>query len=641
MREIRKTICNRDCPDACSIVATIEEGRVTRIRGDKDHPITRGFLCFRTSLFLSTQYSPDRLTTPLLRRNGQFHPVSWDEALDHAADRLTAIRRESGPAAIFHYRSGGSLGLLKHLSDYFFEKFGPVTVKRGDICSGAGDAAQEEDFGEEESHDVFDLLNSKNIILWGKNVFTSSPHMVPILRDAMARGACLVLVDPVFHKTANLCERLVQVRPGGDFALAMAVASIMFERHWIDPAAHIYCDHLDEFHKLATHHPVVDWCREADVSPDTAFDLARRLGEEKPTAILVGWGMGRRINGAGIVRALDALSAVSGNIGVPGGGVSFYYKRRGAFDTSFIKGTKIAPRTICEPLFGPELLRIKDPPVRAVWVTAGNPVAMLPESETTAKALSSREFVVVVDSFMTDTARLAHLVLPTTTLLEADDLMGAYGHHWIGVASPVVPPPAGVKSDLEIIQGLAARVGLSDVTAGDARAWKRRMMEKKLLPHGVTLEALEARPMRNPIPPKILFADRKFPTATGRVNLLTEAPPVEGPSPNYPLFLMSLSTEKAQSSQWSVPLEEFAVAIVHPEVAGGIPDGELCRLESCISSMIVKLRYDPSQRRDVLLMPKGGHLHRGLCANALLRARTTDMGEGAALYDERVRLVPL
>jgi anaerobic selenocysteine-containing dehydrogenase len=215
MIEARKTICNRDCPDACGIVATVEDGRITRIRGDKDHPVTRGFLCYRTSLFLSTQYSPERLTTPLLRQNGEFQPISWEGALDIAADRLVSIRKESGPAAIFHYRSGGSLGLLKFLADYFFEKFGPVTIKRGDICSGGGDAAQELDFGEEESHDLFDLLNSRNILLWGKNVFTSSPHTVPVLMDAKQNGAKLVLIDPVHHKTANLCERFIQPREGG------------------------------------------------------------------------------------------------------------------------------------------------------------------------------------------------------------------------------------------------------------------------------------------------------------------------------------------------------------------------------------------------------------------------------------------
>jgi len=156
--EFRSTTCNRDCPDVCRIRAELHDGRVVRLRGDPSHPLTGHNLCFRTSRFLATQYAPERLTRPLLRKDGALVPVSPDEALDFVAARLLAIRAESGPAAIFHYRSGGSLRLLKSLTDYFFELFGPVTAKRGDICSGAGDYAQEEDFGEEDSHAIEDLL---------------------------------------------------------------------------------------------------------------------------------------------------------------------------------------------------------------------------------------------------------------------------------------------------------------------------------------------------------------------------------------------------------------------------------------------------------------------------------------------------
>lgn len=641
MKELRKTTCNRDCPDACSIVATVEDGRVTRLQGDPDHPITKGFLCYRTSHLLESAYHRERLTTPLYRRNGELHPIGWDQALDIAAERLTSIRSESGPAAIFHYRSGGSLGLLKSLSDFFFEQFGPVTVKRGDICSGAGEAAQQTDFGECDSHDLLDLLNARQILLWGKNVVTSSPHTIPVLRAAKERGAQLVLIDPVHHRTATLCDTFIQPAPGGDFALAMAVARILFEKGWTDPQASSYCDDLDGFRTLANSRPLAEWCASADVAVEDAADLAGRLGPKKPAAILVGWGMGRRVNGGGIVRALDALGAVSGNLGIPGGGVSFYFKRRGAFDTSFVRGKAAAPRTVCEPLFGPEILKTSDPPIRAVWVTAGNPVAMLPESESTVEALRSRDFVVVVDSFLTDTARLAHLVLPTTNLLEADDVLGAFGHHWLASATPVVPPASGVKSDLEIVQELARRVGLGDVLAGDARAWKRRLLKGKLEPHGITLEMLDAGAVRSPLASKVLFEGRRFPTASGRVQLLTEAPPGTGQVPGYPLFLMSLSTDRAQSSQWSGRVDGPAEATVHPEGAAGLPDGALCTLHSQRSSMVVRLRHDSRQRRDVVLVAKGGHMKDGRCANALVTARTTDLGEGGALYDERVRLAPL
>ncbi len=635
MSEVRRTVCNRDCPDACAILATVEDGRVTRLRGDPDHPVTRGFLCYRTGEYLATQYSPDRLTSPLLRKDGVLVPVGWDEVLDFLAERLLAIRAESGPEAIFHYRSGGTLGMLGAVTELFFEQLGPVTTKRGDICSGAGDAAQMLDFGEEDSHDLFDLANAKHILLWGKNPFVSGPHLVPILRDAKRAGAEIVLVDPVHHRGHGLADRFYQPRPGGDFALAMGVAHALEERGHTHPDAATFCDHLDVFLALARSRTVAEWCMDADVPVAAAFDLADRLGPGKPTAILVGWGMGRRGNGAGIVRALDALGAISGNLGIPGGGVSFYFKRRGAFHTPMLQ--RRPPRTICEPLFGAEILAA-DPPIRAVWITAGNPVAMLPDALTVQRALATRDLLVVADSFLTDTARLAHVVLPTPTLLEADDLLGAYGHHWIGVAEPVVAAPEGVRSDVAIVSALAARMGLPELSAV-ARTWKERLLSPALKGAGVTLETLEAGPVRNPLAAKILWPDRVFPTATGRVQLLTEPPPVVPPTAGFPLWLFSLSTERSQSAQWAHPQEGPAVATLHPDAANGLADGALARLEAPSGELLVRLRHDARQRRDVVIVPKGGHLGAGRCANVLVPATLTDLGEGGAIYDAHVRLV--
>jgi anaerobic selenocysteine-containing dehydrogenase len=629
MVELRKTVCNRDCPDACGIVAHVEDGRVVQLGGDPDHPVTGGFLCWRTNNFLPLQYSPERLTAPLLRGK----PVSWEEALDFAARELLRIRAESGPAAIFHYRSGGSLGALKHLSDYFFARFGPVTVKSGDICSGAGDAAQLLDFGEEDAHDLFDLYNSRNILLWGKNVVVSSPHTVPVLKAAKARKT---LIDPVWNKTANLCSGFIQPRPGGDFALAMAVAQVLFERGWVDPQAASYCDHLDEFRALAFSRS--DWCAEADVEPPVAAELASLL-HEGPCAILVGWGMARRQNGGAIVRALDALSAISGNLGIPGGGVSYYFKRRKTFDFGFA-AVAPPPRTVLEPLFGPQVLAIQDPPIRAIWITAGNPAAMLPDAAQVDKALRSRELVCVVDPWLTDTARAATLALPTTTLLEDDDLLGAYGHHYVGASRPVVAPPPGVLSDLQILQALAPRVGLGGLLDGTPREWKQRILRRDA---GFTVEDLEEKgPQRSALSAKVLYADRKFATPSGKVNLLTAAPERARVTEVYPLYLMALSTDKAQSSQWSKgPPPGPPLVTVHPGSAQGIPDGATARLESAVGAIVVRVKHDARQRRDVALMAKGGHLRTGSSANLLSRARATDIGGGGALYDEPGRLIPI
>ena len=477
--ETLRTVCNRDCPDACGLIATVEDGKLVALGGDPEHPVTKGFLCERTSQYPATQNSPDRLTAPLVRKNGRLEPASWDEALGFVAERLLTIRKESGPAAILHYRSGGSLGLLKSVVDYFWELLGPVAVKSGDICSGAGDAAQATDFGDEESHDFFDLLNAKNILLWGKNPAISNVHLMPVLQQAKKQGARVLLVDPIHHKAARVADRTILVRPGGDFDLAMGVAARLFETGGADPDAALFCDDFAEFRALATSRSAADWARAADVGLEDVDAIAAAL-RERPCSIQVGWGMGRRMNGSAIVRALDALGAVSGNLGIPGGGVSFYYKRRGAFDTSFLK--KAPPRTIPEPLLGAGILAAEAPPIRAVWVTAGNPVSMLPDSATVARALETRELVVVVDSFLTDTARRATVVLPTTTLVEDDDLLGAYGNHFIGASVPVVRPPGGVKTDLEIVQALARAIDertgereekISEKVRGTAREWKR------------------------------------------------------------------------------------------------------------------------------------------------------------------------
>jgi anaerobic selenocysteine-containing dehydrogenase len=198
-----------------------------------------------------------------------------------------------------------------------------------------------------------------------------------------------------------------------------------------------------------------------------------------------------------------------------------------------------------------------------------------------------------------------------------------------------------VRSDLEIVQGLAARVGLGAQLAGTAREWKARLISRKAAARGVTLDALEAGPVRNPLAGEVLFADGRVNTPTGRVNLLTEAPREARRAPEFPLALLSLSTDRAQSSQWSARLSGPAVCTVHPDVAAaaGLRDGDVGRLQSAVGEMVVSVRCDPAQRRDVALVPKGGHLHDGRCANALLRARLTDIGEGGALYDEGVRLV--
>ncbi|HHO50656.1 MAG TPA: molybdopterin-containing oxidoreductase catalytic subunit, partial [Deltaproteobacteria bacterium] len=381
-------------------------------------------------------------------------------------------------------------------------------------------------------------------------------------------------------------------------------------------------------------------CREADVPVAAARSLALALGRDRPATVLVGWGMTRRANGATIVRALDALGAITGNVGVPGAGVSFYHQRRAAFRSPEPAGPP--PRRIPEPLFGRAVLQATDPPIRAIWITAGNPVASLPDSTSVAAALDQTELVVVVDSFLTDTAEHADVVLPTTTLLEDDDLLGAYGHPYLAASTPALPPPPTVRSDLRILVDLAERMGLDSVIDGDPRAWKQRMIAG-LQPDEITLEQLEAGTVRRPGAPRIVFEGRRFETHSGRVQLMTtlDAPPATAPPSDRPLWLISVSVAEAQCTQWiEVPQGPIPVTI-HPDAPGALPDGTIARLSSAVGAIEVRLVHDRRQRTDVALIPKGGHVRRGQAANLLIGARLTDLGTGGDLHGEAVRIEPL
>ncbi len=643
--ETLHTTCNRDCPDACAIAATVTDGVLTKLAGRPSHPVTRGFLCFRTSRFPELAASPARLDRPWIRRDGELRPATWDDALDLIARTLARIRAESGPAAIFHYRSGGSLGILKHLTDRFFDLFGPCTTKVGDICSGAGEAAQDVDLGTSDSNDLFDLLHSRHIVLWGKNPAVSNVHLVPVLDDAKARGARVVLIDPVHHKGGNLAEQRLAPAPGRDFELALGIARALFDAGAVDPRAATFCDHLPAFRTLVHARTVAAWAARADVAAADVHALAARFADG-PTAILVGWGMQRRQRGGAIVRALDALAAISGNLFRSGGGVSFYFRRRKAFRA--FGPTTVAPRTIREPLLGHDLLAAKDPPVRCLWVTAGNPVAMLPDAATVARAIEATEFVVVADCLMTDTARRAHVVLPVPTLLEDSDLLGAYGHHWIGESRPVVPMPPQVRHEVHVFQELARRLDVRGYPQGPIDELKRHALAD-VAGQGASLESLrEHGARRSPVADPLLFAGGRVQTPNGRVQLLAEAPPEPQLDPpperagaSAPLWLFSNSTEKSQGSQWAGKgLPERTWCAVHPAAVPGLDDGARVRVESAIGSIAAELRLDANQRRDVAIVPKGGHFDRGHSANALIAARATDLGLGAAYLDCLVRIVP-
>lgn len=638
-----RTSCTRDCPDACGLIATVEDGRVVRLSGDPEHPVTRGFLCYRVGThYLDRQYSAERLTTPLLRDGDSFRAISWEQALDLTATTLARIRDESGAAAILHTQGGGSLGILKSLNRTFFGLLG-ATRTHGDVCDGAGSAAQEADFGGVDSNDVTDLVHAETIVLWGKNVTASSPHTTPFLTQARKRGARTWLIDPLPHKTRALVDRYVQVRPGADGALALAIARTIVDRGHVHPDAASYCANLDAFVALLRSRSVDDWAREADVPRATVDALADAYARGGPVTTLIGWGMQRRTNGATQVRCVDALHALTGNVGIAGGSASFGVTRRNPFQLDSVKqAARGVARTLPVPLLGRAILDARDPPIRAVVVDNHNPVATNPESGTTIEALRTREFVVVLDQFLTDTARCAHLVLPTTTMLEEEDIIGSYGHHHLSAVRPVGRRLDGPRTDLEIYQALARKLGLPDSYQRSAREWIDEFLTKTRA-HGVGYDSLLERATFDPNSDPIAWKGRRFATPTGKFHFVTEHRPAPGRSAEFPLALHGLSTGRWQGSQLTEADEEREGELevtVHPNACGGLPDGAQAWLEAEAMRLPVVLKHDAHYRSDCVYAPRARSVRRQLCVNQLVTARLTDFGDGAAYYDQGVRITP-
>lgn len=616
----------------------MRDGELVSLKGATDDPVTRGFLCPRTTRFVERQKASDRLASPLLRKSPdseEFVAISWDEALDLAAEKLLATKAQYGAETIFHYLSGGSLGYLKALTNVVFRQLGPCAEKRGDICSGAGEWAQIQDFGVSDSSEAEDLLNARLILIWGKNVHTSSVHLLPVLLEAKKRGAKIVCIDPAETKSARISDLYLRPRPGADAQIALALVGYLVEHGGLDPEASQYCRNLTEFIAMATAVPWQERFSRADIGLEQGEELCRLYAENRPSSILVGWGAPRRSNGAETVRALDALSAVSGNIGIPGACTSFYFQRRRSFHKEGLPPHTAILRTLLEPCLGVELEKA-NPRIRLAWITAGNPAAMLPDAGRVARELKRVDFTVVVDTHWTDTCAVADLVLPTLTLVEDDDVMGAYGNPYLRASKPVIEPFGQAKHELWIHQQLAKRLGFGELLEGSVLEWKERLLKPE-----VDRRVLSGQLVRQPGAPRVVFEGRRFPTADGKVQLMTKEPAAPKDSPrNFPFRLMAVSHPDAQSSQWSVRAPEIPLARISTTAASEFADGEVVRLESAHGGFLVRLKKEAGIHPELVVLPKGGSgLFGGWCPNALIKASPTDFGEGACYYEEPVRLV--
>lgn len=649
MKQDRKmiyTTCTRDCPNTCGLEAVVKSGRLVDLKGSDKHPLTRGKTCVKAGLYVDRVYSSERVCHPMLRsrrKPGNWQRVTWDQALDAIADRIKRICAQDGPEAILYYQGYGERTALKLLNRYFFNLLGGVTTLRGSLCGGTGQAAQNLDLGNRISHDPLDHLNSNALVLWGRNPVSTNISLVPIINEIKKRGATIVLVDPYKNRSAGLADRHIAPAPGRDVYLAMAAAKRVFDEGAED---NTFLDSrtvgAGSFKRLVDRFGFGALCDRAGVTEADANFLAQVLIHRKPAATLLGWGLHRHEYAHYTIRAIDALAAICGHIGVPGGGVSQGFEEYGPYDQTWW-GDDLNPprRTLLMPAIGEEILKCTDPPIRMIFTTAANPVCMAPNSAKVARAFGETEFVVYSGHFLDDTADQAHVFLPATTFLEEQDIMATYGHNYVGPVNRVIQPVGECRSEFEMFCGLARRFAFADRFVRSVDNWLEDICTP-IVRQGCSLDELKQGPFRLDAP-MAPYTDGQFPTRSGRFEFMTAFDPADlAPTdPAYPYTLLTIAPHRFLCSERTLAEHERLPTVrmnSQAAIRQGLSDEMTVWVESPVGRIRARLLTDPDVRSDCLVTQRGGWIKAGHGFNHLTMDVASRVGEGTPYYDTMVRV---
>ncbi|HFL2514820.1 TPA: molybdopterin-dependent oxidoreductase [Clostridioides difficile] len=318
--------CTLDCHDCCKFNVYTKGNNVVKIEGDKNHPYTKGFICKKGMAHLDRLNHKDRIKTPMLKVDGVWKEISFDKAIEIMAEKLTYYKEKYTSKSVMHYDQYGSGSVLKYIGDIFFNFYGGVSRHKGGPCWSAGMHAQKYDFGVAKSHAIEDMLNSKSIFVWGKNPAYTTIHTMQIIKKAKEKGIKIVVIDPIYTKTAQIADKYVQVNPGTDGALAIAMAKIIVEDKLYDEEyINSYVIGFEEYKKYLSSLELSFLIDECSVKENDIRELVD-LYTNKYSSINVGYGLQKYKNGGNTIRAINALGAITGQIGFSGGGVNYANK---------------------------------------------------------------------------------------------------------------------------------------------------------------------------------------------------------------------------------------------------------------------------------------------------------------------------
>jgi len=674
-----RAACPHDCPDTCGMLVTVENGVAVRIQGDPEMPFTDGTLCTKVAHYLERTYSPDRLQHPLKRvgakGSGKFERITWDAALDEIAARLKALAAED-PETILPLSYAGTMGMVQYSSmdRRFFHRLGSSQLDRT-LCSSAGKAGIKVTLGGSVGMDPERFDEAKLILLWGANPVVSNLHLWSRVQEAKRRGAKVVAIDPYRSLSAEKCSQHVALLPGTDGALALAMMHVLIAEDLLDRdyiARHtLGFDALAERAKQYTPQWAAQVC---GLDPQAIVQLARDYGTVKPAAIRLNYGMQRHAGGGIAARTIACLPALTGAWRDPAGGLvlttaDFYGFDHAALERPDLLGGR-RPRVINHAQLG-EALTAARPPVKAVLVYNNNPVAVCPDSEKVLAGFRREDlYCVVMDSFMTDTADYADLVLPATTQLEHYDVHKSYGHLYAVANNPAIAPVGESLPNSEVFRRLAARMGFDEpcFRDSDEDICRTALASRAPRMQGVDWNGLKEKGwQRLNVPARYApFAEGGFPTPSGKCEFYSATlerqgidplpfynPPAEGAAPGALAFLSPPARNFLNSSFAHLKrfrdLEGEPRLEMHTADAAerGIRDGDLVRVHNARGSLRLRASVNDRPRRGVVVAPsvwwKKYSPDRGN-ANNLTAQRIADLGGGATFYDCTVhveRLEPL
>jgi anaerobic selenocysteine-containing dehydrogenase len=660
MADVSPTACPLDCPDLCSLEVTVEAGRVTHVDGGRLTPITDGFICGKVRNLADHLYGEHRLRTPLIRAGAGFREASWDEALDLVVSRLRAIVARSGGEAVLPYHYGGSNGWLTEgaLATRFFRRLGASQCART-LCAAATRAASVGMYGAMPGVALEDYQHARLIVLWGVNPSATGIHLVPVIERAREAGAQLVVIDPRKTPLARRADLHLQLRPGTDLPLALSILDSLFSRGMVDQAfLDEHCVEVDELRRRAAAWPLPRAAVECGVDMLLIDRLLELWAASEPAVVRCGWGIERNRNGGSAVAAVLALPAVTGKFGVRGGGLTMSNGDVGwtIGPEAGIAEPPPATRVVNMSQLGTALRELRDPPIEAVFVYNCNPVATAPNQVAIRDGLARDDvFVVVHEQVMTDTARLADVVLPATAFVEHRELRRGYGAMRLYDAPAVAAPYGEAWSNNRLFGELLRRMELA--RPGDPTSDEEVVAAIfAASPAGAALREQIARDGAATLPRgdrPVPFVDVLPQTPDGKVHLCPAQLDAEAgglyvykPDPAsraYPLALISpaLSTQISsmfgQLRKKEVPLDIAAA----DAAARGIRDGDEVRVWNELGEVRCVARISADLRAGVVLLPKGmwsHHSRNGNTANALVPETLADLGGQAAYNDARVQV---